>query len=81
MTRLLELTSKLTAEQLKKVENFAENLVRTNEQLDQNAALNGGQKKIRFGSWVGCMAHVEPEKSDKELLREAWDDLLSKYDK
>lgn len=81
MTRLLELTSKLTPDQLKKVENFAETLMRTNEQQDATAGKNRDQKKIRFGSWVGCMAHVEPDKSDKELLREAWDDLLSKYDK
>lgn len=80
MHRLNELVEKLTPNQVKEVEDFAEFLVSRNRVSLPAAADTTPGKRISFEGWAGCMAHVEPDKSNKQLLRAAWDELAAKHD-
>ena len=35
--------------------------------------------KVNFDGWEGSLAHVDPSKSNKELVREAWDAAIEKH--
>ena len=76
MTQLLEKLEKLNAARRQSVEDFADRL------LDEQAAegpATSGQRKVSFDGWAGCLEHVDPSKSDKELVREAWAALTDKH--
>jgi hypothetical protein len=79
MHRLNELVEKLTPSQVKEVEDFAEFLISR-----RTLRASQGQQpehKISFEGWAGCLAHVDPEKSNKEIIREAWDAVVDKIDR
>jgi len=77
MHRLNELATKLTPDQLKEVEDFAEFLI----SREANAAAPAAEpRRISFDGWAGCLAGIEPEKSDKEFVREAWDGVIDRIE-
>ena len=79
MHRLNELAAKLTPAQVREVEDFAEFLITHGTSATTTAAADE-QSKVRFDGWAGCLAHVDPQKSDKQFVREAWDEIIDKYD-
>lgn len=80
MHRLNELAAKLTPTAVKEVEDFAEFLLSRQQDASSAAAKPAPEHKISFEGWAGCLAHVEPEKSNKQLVREAWDAVVDKLD-
>ena len=81
MNRLTELAARLTPAQLKEVEDFAAFLIsRQGDPAASSAAPAAGERKITFEGWAGALAHVEPGKSNKQLIREAWDEIAAKHD-
>jgi hypothetical protein len=76
MHRLNELAAQLTPEQVREVEDFAEFLIRRRGAATATTATAGPVEQgsgIRFEGWAGCLKEVEPEKSDRQLVREAWE--------
>lgn len=67
MTRLEELTTRLTPVELKEVEDFAAFLVAKRSAQTQPST----GSKIRFEGWAGCLSHVD--KSAVELAHEVND--------
>lgn len=81
MHRLNELAARLTPAQLKEVEDFAEFLVaRGTASLTLGGPTSGKENVIRFDGWAGCLAGIEPDKSDKQFIRDAWNAVLDKYE-
>lgn len=80
MHRLNELAAQLTPAQVKEVEDFAEFLLSRQGHVTGSAPEAAARNKISFDGWAGCLANVEPEKSNKELIREAWDAVIDKLD-
>ena len=78
MHRLNELAAKLTPAQVKEVEDFAEFLIARGEEGTE--ATPRPPRKISFEGWAGALAHVDPQKSNKQLIREAWDEVAAKHD-
>jgi hypothetical protein len=85
MHRLNELAAKLTPAQVKEVEDFAEFLlaqrngrspIATREPAQQNQTAN----RINVDALIGMFAGMGGDKSSKELIREAWDEIAAKYD-
>lgn len=74
MHRLNELAAKLTPAQVKEVEDFAEFL------LSQRpvAPLGAPTDRINLDALMGLCKGMGGDKSDKKLIREAWDDIAAK---
>lgn len=72
MTRLLELTSKLTPSELKQVEDFAEFLSKKNGHVSHHA----GATHVDISGLVGLCKGMGGDRSDDELIREAWDHVV-----
>lgn len=83
MHRLNELATKLTPEQLKEVEDFAEFLISRPAQTTKQPALveRDGEKYLNVDAVAGMFAGLAPEKSDVELADEAKEAIFEKYDK
>jgi hypothetical protein len=87
MHRLSELAEKLTPTQLKEVEDFAEFLitrcaVRNADPTPTSSAVaqQPPANRINVDALIGMFAGMGGDKSDKELIREAWDEIAAKYD-
>lgn len=76
MNRLNELVQRLTPEQVKAVEDYAESLARDNE-----AGAGTRSKFINADALVGLLKGMGGDKTDDELIKEAWDSIIEKYDK
>lgn len=63
----------LTAEQLEKVQAYAESLLANQPQAK-------GDEYVDVDAIRGIFAGLGGNKSDKELIRESWDEIASKYD-
>jgi hypothetical protein len=74
MHRLNELAEKLTPSQVKEVEDFAEFLASR-----QSAA--EPPRFVNVDALLGMCKGMGGDKSDKELIREAWDAVVDKLDK
>jgi hypothetical protein len=72
MHRLNELAQKLSPAQLKAVEDFAAFLL-------TRPATPGG-KRMDVDSLIGLCKGMGGDKSDKALVREAWEEVVKKYD-
>jgi hypothetical protein len=79
MHRLNELATKLTPAQVKEVEDFAEFLISRAPDEAESARSNGGPG-VNVAALTGLCRGMGGDKSDKELIREAWDEIAAKYD-
>jgi hypothetical protein len=79
MSRLTELVAKLTSDQLQEVEDFAEFLATRPRPAGPGTPRHS--KPIDVDALVGLCKGMGGDKTDKELIREAWDDLLDKYER
>lgn len=79
MHRLNELATKLTPAQVKEVEDFAEFLIARAKASTASPSAQSS-RKISFEGWGGALAGVESEKSNKQIIQEAWDEIAAKYD-
>jgi hypothetical protein len=77
MHRLNELAAKLTPIEVKEVEDFAEFLIARGGSRNK-AVPSGG--RIDVDALIGMFEGMGGDKSDKELIREAWDDVIAKYE-
>ena len=77
MTQIVETTTPLTAEERRQVQDFAEFLI---SRRNGNSPQAEKPKGIDVDGLIGLCKGMGGDKSDKELVREAWDDLLKKYD-
>ena len=83
MTQILNLnvSRPLTADERQQLQTYAESLVARQESsgpprqpdLDQTSRIN-------VDALVGLCKGMGGDKSDKELIREAWDEIAKKYD-
>ena len=80
MSHVLEIAEPLTADEAEQVKTFAEFLVQRRPRAAP-VTPPPPPHQISFEGWAGCMAHVEPEKSNKQLMREAWDAVIDKLDR
>lgn len=80
MHRLNELAARLTEAQVKEVEDFAEFLLSRQQDAAPATPKPPEESELKFDGWAGCLAHVDPQKSNKELIREAWDSVADKLD-
>jgi hypothetical protein len=78
MHRLNDLVEKLTPQQIKEVEDFAEFLATRRR---ESSVTPVRPKYIDVDGLIGLCAGMGGDKSDKELIREAWDEVVDKYDK
>jgi hypothetical protein len=76
MTQTLNVTKPLTDEEQRKVQAFAEQLIahRSVENTPQ------GQQHVNVDALHGMFAGLGGDKTTKELIREAWDEIAAKYD-
>ena len=76
MTQTLETTAPLTDDERRMVQAYAESLIARRHA----AASPAPSARINVDALYGMCAGMGGDKPDKELIREAWDDLLKKYD-
>jgi hypothetical protein len=76
MSRLTELTAKLTPSQLQEVEDFAEFLA---TRSPHGAAAH--PSRINADGLMGLCEGMGGDKTDKELVREAWDGVVDKLER
>jgi hypothetical protein len=82
MQRLNELAAQLTPAQVKKVEDFAESLIAPPAAVrDERGGDGSGPNRINVDALLGLCAGMGGNKSDKELIREAWDEVVDKLDR
>lgn len=74
MTEVLEITSPLTEDERRQLREFAELLIARRKSSPTT------QKHVDVAAIRGMFAGLGGEKTDKELVREAWDDITNKYD-
>lgn len=76
MTPLAEKIEKLDLEGRHIVEDLTDLLL---SRQASSAMPSRAPNKVSFEGWAGCLAHVDPNKSNKELIREAWDAATEKH--
>jgi len=76
MTQTFHVTKPLTDDERRKVQAYAETLIASRP---ENASPTV-PTRIDVDALYGMFAGMGGDKSDKELIREAWDDQLAKYD-
>ena len=76
MTQALNLTQPLTDDERKKVQNYAESLIANRGPSEGKSA----PKYVDVDALLGMFAGMGGDKSDKQLIREAWDEISAKYD-
>lgn len=82
MHRLNELALRLTPEQVKQVEDFAEFLLSRQAAPRQAAVVErDGEKYLDVDAVAGMFAGLAPDKTAVELQHEATEILVAKYDK
>ncbi len=82
MTLMLDVQGQLTTDELEQVKSFAEFLIaRRSAKPVVASPATRGDSTIHFEGWAGSLAHIDPNKSDNEVIREAWDAVVKKYDK
>ena len=74
MTQALETTRPLTTEEQKQVQTFAEFLI-----ARRGPAPTPTPERINVDAVVGLCKGMGRDKTDKELIREAWDAITDKY--
>ena len=75
MTQLLQVVQKLTEQELREVQDFAEFLLARRKHDGAEAPARAEPQPFRYGRWFGSLAHVHPEMPDaefKNLIREEW---------
>jgi hypothetical protein len=79
MTQTLETTQPLTTDERRQVQDYAEFLISRRE---SRAATAQDQRpnRINVDALIGMFAGMGGDKSNKELIREAWDEIAAKYD-
>jgi hypothetical protein len=75
MTSLAERIEKLDRDGRQIVEELTDLLLRKQESAAQVPTT---PNKVSFEGWAGCLAHIDPDKSNKQLIREAWDAVIDK---
>ncbi len=81
MHRLNEIAGRLSPAQVKEVEDFAEFLLARRGLLRPDGT---GEKRLNrndVDGMIGMLEGMGGDKSNKELIGEAWDDASAKYDK
>ncbi len=71
----------LTEFERRQVQSYAEFLIAKREPLMPAGSASTQPRaphRITFEGWAGSLAGVEPEKSNKQFVQDAWDDVLSK---
>jgi hypothetical protein len=74
MTQIVETTKPLTDEERRQVEAYAESLI---------AKRSASQRVHRMNTdgLIGLCEGMGGDKSDKELIREGWEDVVAKLDR
>lgn len=72
----IELERPLTEEERKKVQAFAASLVTSKS----NRVVTQQPTHVEVEALLGMFAGMGGAKTDKELIREAWDEIAAKYD-
>ena len=85
MTQRLEIDAPrpLTEFERRQVQTYAAFLVAQADSPspDNTVPKSREPRRISFEGWAGCLAGIEPEKSNKEFVRDAWEDLVKKWEK
>lgn len=81
MTQQLEVNVPLNEEELKQVKDFAEFLVSRRGFKAATPAREARQKYVNVDALMGLCKGMGGDKSDKELIREAWDSVIDKLDR
>ena len=76
MSRLTELAAKLTPSQLQEVEDFAEFLAARGSDAGTARPI-----RIDVDSLMGLCQGMGGDKTEKELIREAWDGVVNKLER
>jgi hypothetical protein len=77
MTQTVDITRPLTDDERRKVQAYAESLIASRPRRDRQGAPTD---RIDVDGLMGMLAGMGGDKSDKELIREAWDEIVAKYD-
>jgi hypothetical protein len=77
VTQTFQVTQPLTEDERRKVQAYAESLIASRPVNAPGSAAG----RIDVDALYGMFAGIGGDKSDKELLREAWDDQLAKFDR
>jgi hypothetical protein len=85
MTQMVKIETRrpLTEFERRQVQTYAEFLVAKQEVPVPTGDANigsGQQHRITFKGWAGALAGIEPEKSNKQFVQDAWDEMPSKSD-
>lgn len=75
MMQLLDIVQKLTDEERRQVQDFAEGLLARRTGVPKEVRTGPPGNRILYEGWAGCLAHVHPEMSDaefKQLIRDEW---------
>ena len=81
MTQTLETTKPLTDDERRQVQNYAEFLIARREAAAASADPQDRKpNRINVDALIGMFAGMGGDKPDKELIREAWDEIAAKYD-
>ena len=81
MTQMLETTKPLTDEERRQVQTYAEFLIsRRGGPAATVEPRNPEPNRVNVDAIIGMFAGMGGDKSDKELIREAWDEIAAKYD-
>ena len=81
MTQLIETNIPLTEDELRQVKNFAEFLLARRAKPPGLGTAQSSRKYVNVDALMGLCKGMGGDKSDKELIREAWDDVIDKLDK
>ena len=81
MTQTLQVKTALTPEELKQVQDFAEFLVSRRISRPVTPSREGRANNIDVDALMGLCKGMGGDKSDKELIREAWDSVIDKLEK
>jgi hypothetical protein len=76
MTQTIDVTRPLTEDERQRVQAHAEALI-----ASRPVGTDKCTERIDVDGLYGMFAGLGGNKSDKELIREAWDEQLAKYDR
>ena len=79
MTHVLEINGQLTPDELKQVKAFAEFLI-SRRRPDLPTATESRPKYINVDALMGMCRGMGGDRTDDELIREAWDHVIDKLD-
>jgi hypothetical protein len=85
MTQMVKINTRrpLTEFEARQVQTYAEFLIAKQESPSPTGIANnqdGQPHRVTYKGWAGALAGVEAEKSNKQFVQDAWDEMLSRAD-